>query len=262
MRKQCIVFQTCRIYIEANKSNSAAKIIEAKMFLLFALFLVSAVFVADAEELCNPKTVIKTWQTHSPCARREKLGVLIGHGYNINLPHINGDFAALGIDPSEIRKGVIMQGPSECDCTQSFCLTSEQSERLFQINIDRAEKQLLPIIRSISGPMPCCDIQNSLIALTFTFGIDFIKRVPDALSHINNGQWQKLGTALLEQSWCTVSDHCGPLAERIRKGCNNVMDNLGCSPPTPKACDAAGQYCCASNNTCCQYSQGRVKFIL
>jgi hypothetical protein len=39
-------------------------------------------------------------------------------------------------------------------------------------------------------------------------------------------------------------------------------DALGCSPPRPQACDKAGQYCCASNNTCCQYHTGRVKFIL
>ena len=223
------------------------------MFLLFPLFLVSAVFV-DAED-CNPKTVIKTWQKHSPCARREGLGVLIGHGYNINLPHTNGDFAALEIDPSDIRKAVIMQGPSECDCTQSFCLTPEQSERLFQIHIDRAEKQISRIIRSISSPVPCCDIKNSLIALTYTFGIDFIKRVPNALSHISDGQWQKLGKALLEQRWCTVTDHCSPLAERMKNGCNNITKNLGCSPPKPKPCDAAGQYCCGANNTCCQIRQ-------
>ena len=227
--------------------------IEVKMFASFALFLVLLGSATGTED-CNPKAVIKTWQTHSPCARREGLGVRIGHGYNINLPHAKGDFAVLGIDPIDIRKGVIMQGPRECDCTQSFCLTPEQSERLFQINVDRAQKQILSIIRSISSPMPCCDIQNSLTALTFTFGIDFIKRVPDALSHINNGQWQKLGTALLMQNWCTVTDHCSPLAERIMNGCSDVADNLGCSPPTPKACDPSGQYCCAANNTCCRYS--------
>lgn len=223
------------------------------MFISFVLTVLFLVFSAKGEE-CNPKAVIKTWQTHSPCARREKLGVLIGHGYNINLPHANGDFAVLGIDPVDIRKGIIMQGPSECDCTQSFCLTPEQSERLFQINVDRAQKQISSIIRSSLSPMPCCDIQNSLTALAFTFGFDFFKRVPDGLSHINNGQWQKLGTALLMQKWCTVTDHCRPLAERIQNGCNDVTDNLGCSPPTPQACDSAGQYCCAANNTCCQYS--------
>ena len=216
----------------------------------FAILLFSA---SNGEE-CNPKAVIKSWQTHSPCARREKLGVLIGYGYNINLPHANDDFEVLGIDPIDIRKGVITHVPSECDCTQSLCLSSEQSERLFQINVDRAQKQVARIMRSNSSPKPCCDIQNSLTALAFTFGIDFIKRIPNASAHINNSGWEKLGKALLKQSWCAVTDHCRPLAERIVNGCVDVSDNLGCSPPTPKACDAAGYYCCAANNTCCKYS--------
>ena len=220
------------------------------LFVLFLSFLVSTTY---AEE-CNPKAVIKNWQTYSPCARRVKLGLLIGHGYNLNLPHANGDLAVLGIDPIEIRKQVIMQGPSDCDCTKSFCLSPEQGERLFHINVDRAQKKMSSLIRSSSSPMPCCDIQNSLTALAFTFGIDFLSRVPDAFSHINNGQWQKLGNALLMQSWCSITDHCNPLAQRIMNGCSNVTDNLGCSPPTPQACDPSGQYCCAANNTCCLYS--------
>ena len=219
-------------------------------FAAFAIFLISA---CNGEE-CNPKAVIKSWQTHSPCARREKLGVLIGYGYNINLPHANDDFAVLGIDPIDIRKGVIVQVPSECDCTQSLCLSPEQSERLFLINVDRAQKQIANMMGSVSSPKPCCDIQNSLTALAFTFGADAIKRVPDALAHINNSDWEKLGKALLKQSWCTVTDHCSPLAERIVNGCNDVTDNLGCAAPTPKACDRTGQYCCAANNTCCRYS--------
>lgn len=226
------------------------------LLVLFLVFLVSA---TNAEE-CNPEAIIKHWQTHSLCARRVELGVLIGYGYNLNLPHANDDFEVLGIDPADVRKGVIMRGPSECDCTQSFCLTPEQSERLFHINIDRARKQISDIIRSSSSPMPCCDIQNSLTALAFTFGIDFLNRVPDAFSHINNGQWQKLGTALLMQNWCSVTDHCRPLAQRIMNGCGDVKDNLGCSPPTPQACDRAGQYCCAANSTCCQYSGKYNKF--
>ncbi|XP_028404136.1 uncharacterized protein LOC114526810 [Dendronephthya gigantea] len=229
------------------------------MYLSFTLFLVLLASVANAEVAseCNSAAVIKTWQTQSLCARREKMGVLIGYGYNINLPHVYGDFAVLGIDPTDIRKKVIMQGPSECDCTQSFCLTSEQSERLFQINIDRAHKQISSILRSSPGPMPCCDIQNSLTALAFTFGIDFLKDIPDGLSHINNGHWQKLGAGLSTRRWCTVTDHCSPLAQRIMNGCANVTDNLGCAPPTPQSCDSAGRYCCAANNTCCSVSQSR-----
>lgn len=234
------------------------------MYLPFALFLVFLVSVANAEvaDECNPTTVIKTWQTHSPCARRKEMGVLIGYGYNINLPHAYGDFAALGIDPNDIRKGVIMQGPSECDCAQSFCLTSAQSERLFQINVDRAKKQILSILRSSPSPMPCCDIQNSLTALAFTFGVDFLRNVPDGLSYINNGNWQKLGAGLRMRRWCTVTDHCSPLARRIMNGCTNVTDNLGCAPPTPQACDRSGQYCCTANNTCCQYSGESIMIYL
>lgn len=220
-----------------------------------AILVVSSTFADE----CRPAATIKRWQKHSPCAQRTALGVLIGYGYNLNLPHAKNDLAILGIDRNDIPKGIITQAYSECDCEKSVCLTSEQSERLFDINVDRARKQVSSLISSTSTQV-CCDIEKALTALLFTFGTEKLMDVQDFLLHVKRKSWQKLGAAFLEKRWCKSSDQCKPFAERIMEGCFNVETNLGCSPPTPQACDSAGRYCCASNNTCCQY--GKIPLIL
>lgn len=238
-----------------KRDISSHKHITAKMShsLLLALLLVLIASSAFAEK-CNPTASIKSWQKYSPCAHRTKLGVLIGFGYNVNLPHAKGDLEILGIDRNDIPKGVIVQGhPEECDCEQSVCLTPEQSQLLFDINVDRALKQASNLIPSTSTP--CCGIQDALTGLFFTFGVEHLMRVPDLLFYMSSSNWQKLGAALLTPSWCKLSNRCTSLAERIMEGCNNTALNLGCSPPTPQACDAAGDYCCAHNDTCCRYSK-------
>lgn len=224
-----------------------------KMSLKIAVLL-ALLFLSNAtSEECDTKAEIKTWQMHSQCPRRAENGDFVGYGYNINHPNANDDFALIGIDHVDLRKGLV-QKPGNCNCEENFCLTMEQSERLFQIRIDRAQKEVEKVIRTSDHQLQCCNIRNSLTALVYTYGLELINKVPNAMSHTSNGQWKKFASALLIQSWCTSTDYCTSLAERIATGCNDVSNQLGCSNPKPKACDASGLYCCAENNTCCQYS--------
>lgn len=222
------------------------------MLLSFGWCVVLIAHIASADK-CNPSGLVKRLQQYSPCAHRTELGVLIGFGYNLNLPYAKSDLAFLGIDRNDIPKGIITQTYSECDCEKSVCLSLEQSELLFDISIDRARKQVSSLI---SLSTTCCDIQEALTGLFYTFGEGHLRHVPDLLLYVSTKRWQKLGKALLLRSWCKSSDRCKHLAERIVEGCNSVdVAKLGCSPPTPKACDPYGNYCCATNNTCCQYGE-------
>ena len=227
------------------------------LLLAWLVILTAATTYADK---CRPSVTIKRWQKYSPCAQRTALGVLIGYGYNLNLPHAKNDLAILGMDRNDIPKGIITEAYSECDCEKSVCLTEEQSQRLFDINVDRAQKQVSSSISSTSTL--CCDIKNALTGLMFTFGMEKVMGIQDFLTYAKIKNWKKLGDALLKESWCKSSNRCKTLAERISESCSKVGMNLGCSPPTPQACDQSGKYCCASNNTCCQYGKmPRIIFV-
>ena len=218
---------------------------------VFIFTLFCACFGRENKRNCDPGPFIEEHEGRKACVYLNYKRIkTIGVGYNMQNPNALEDFRSIDADYDKFNNGPTTPWNVKCNCSAVPCLLDAQTNKLFALTLTAAVSDAQKFISNFAAL--CCPVQNVVVDMAFTFGIERLYELEEFASLIEEQYWKAAADYLSISKWCLVEaqKRCSEDAAIVNKGC-------GCFGPYPQACDARASTCCGpkSEMTCCKGKQ-------